>query len=103
MTTPSTATSTWTPPPGRVGNLSVIQQHTLDKFKKELEADGHFVPERHDDPTLLRFLRARKFDLPLAKSMLLASEEWRKSFGVDELSKYVALPSLIRNLSLIGP
>jgi hypothetical protein len=26
--------STWKPLPGRVGNLTVIQQHTLTKFKK---------------------------------------------------------------------
>ncbi|KAJ7075160.1 CRAL-TRIO domain-containing protein [Mycena belliarum] len=31
------------------------------------------------------FLRARKFDVPKTKDMLLASEKWRKEFGVDEL------------------
>lgn len=65
--------------------LQIIQQHALDKFRKELKAEGHFVSERHDDPTLLRFLRARKFDLPKAKFMLVEQEKWRKEFGVDEL------------------
>jgi len=40
-----------------------------------------------DDATLLRFLRARKFDVQKAKAMLLSTEEWRKEFGVDEIMK----------------
>ncbi|KII96177.1 hypothetical protein PLICRDRAFT_49072 [Plicaturopsis crispa FD-325 SS-3] len=75
------------PLPGRLGNLSVPQQHALETLKKELQDEGHFVPERHDDATLLRFLRARKFDVPKAKAMLLAAEQWRKDFGVDEIVK----------------
>ncbi|KAJ7835460.1 Sec14-like protein, partial [Mycena olivaceomarginata] len=31
------------------------------------------------------FLRARKFDVPKAKEMILACGKWRKEFGVDEL------------------
>lgn len=42
------------PLPGRLGNLTIVQQHTLDKFRKELQDGGHFVPERMDDATLLR-------------------------------------------------
>jgi hypothetical protein len=49
---------------------------------------GYFVPERHDDATLLRFLRARKFDLVKAKQMIISAEQWRKDFGVDDLVKY---------------
>jgi len=75
------------PPPGRVGNLTVIQQHVLEKLKKELIAEGKFDESRMDDAMLLRFLRARKFDLPQAKAMLLAAEEWRKTFGVDDIVK----------------
>lgn len=37
-----------------------------------------------------RFLRARKFDLGAAKTMLLNAEKWRKEFGVDELVKCVS-------------
>jgi hypothetical protein len=36
-----------------------------------------------------RFLRARKFDLPKAKAMLLSQEQWRQDFGVDEIVKCV--------------
>lgn len=38
---------------------------------------------------LVRFLRARKFDLAKAKAMLLSAEQWRKEFGVDDITKYV--------------
>jgi len=40
-----------------------------------------------DDASLLRFLRARKFDVPAAKAMLLSCEKWRKEFGVDDIVK----------------
>ncbi|THG94765.1 hypothetical protein EW026_g6765 [Hermanssonia centrifuga] len=75
------------PLPGRLGNLSVPQQHALDKFRKELQDEEIFVPERMNDGMLLRFLRARKFDVPKAKEMLKSAEQWRKDFGVDEIVK----------------
>jgi hypothetical protein len=43
------------PLPGRLGNLTIIQLHTLEKFKKELKEEGHFVEERMDDAMLLRW------------------------------------------------
>jgi hypothetical protein len=36
-----------------------------------------------------RFLRARKFDVPKAKAMLLSAEQWRKDEKVDELARCV--------------
>ena len=36
-----------------------------------------------------RFLRARKFDILQAKAMLISMEQWRKDFGVDDITKYV--------------
>jgi hypothetical protein len=40
-----------------------------------------------DDAYLLRFLRARKFDVVRTKIMLLSSEQWRKEFGVEDIVK----------------
>lgn len=42
------------PLPGRLGNLTITQLHTLEKLKKELQDEGHFVAERMDDAMLLR-------------------------------------------------
>ena len=74
---------------GRLGNLTADQQAILDQLRKELNDEGWFVADRHDDASLLRFLRARKFDLVKAKEMLNAAEKWRKSFNVDDIAKSV--------------
>ncbi|EPS95002.1 hypothetical protein FOMPIDRAFT_1062919 [Fomitopsis schrenkii] len=89
---PGVTDPNYQPAPGRLGNLTVPQQHALQKLKKELEADGHFLPERHDDALLLRFLRARRFDVEKAKAMLISCEQWRKDFGVDDLVKNFDFP-----------
>ena len=44
------------PEPGRLGNLTVVQLHTLDKLRKELQEEGHFVEERMTDAMLLRWV-----------------------------------------------
>ena len=93
----STAT-TWTPQPGRVGNLTPEQQKALDDFRELLKSEGLFVVERGDDATLLRFLRARKFDIKLAKDMFAACEKWRKEFGANDLIKCVSLTYLLDNI-----
>ncbi|KAJ7052499.1 CRAL-TRIO domain-containing protein [Mycena amicta] len=87
-------TTQWTPPPGRLGNLTKSQEAALATVRSELHATGAFVEARHDDATLLRFLRARKFDVAKAKAMLVAAEKWRKDFGVDELVSNFTFPEL---------
>ncbi|KAF8728334.1 hypothetical protein AX14_006776 [Amanita brunnescens Koide BX004] len=82
---PGVTDPNYKPLPGRLGNLTIVQNHALEKLKKEVTEAGKFVPERMDDATLLRFLRARKFDVPKAKEMLFNCEQWRHDFGVDDL------------------
>ncbi|EIN04372.1 hypothetical protein PUNSTDRAFT_128408 [Punctularia strigosozonata HHB-11173 SS5] len=84
---PDVTDPNYKPLSGRIGNLTEAQYEALVQFKKELQDEGVFVPERMDDATLLRFLRARQFDVPNAKAMLVNAEKWRREFGVDELVK----------------
>ncbi|KAG0227026.1 cytosolic factor, phosphatidylinositol/phosphatidylcholine transfer protein [Actinomortierella wolfii] len=71
--------------PGRVGNLTEDQQKALDEFKTLIQGEGIFVAERHDDHLLLRFLRARKFNIQATHKMFTDCENWRKQFQVDDL------------------
>ncbi|KAM0792775.1 hypothetical protein ACM66B_002546 [Microbotryomycetes sp. NB124-2] len=73
------------PQSGHPGHLTPEQEQTLQKFKEELAQEGYYDAAKHDDPMLLRFLRARKFDLHKAKIMWIDTQKWRKEFKVDEL------------------
>ncbi|KAH6593244.1 hypothetical protein BASA50_007451 [Batrachochytrium salamandrivorans] len=70
---------------GRLGHLTEEEEATLFLFKHELEQEGFFSAEKHDDHTLLRFLRARKFQVPAAKKMWIDCENWRKEYGVHTI------------------
>jgi len=72
-------------PPGKgyPGNLTAEQEQKLAAFRGLLESKGY--KDRLDDATLLRFLRARKFDLELTMKMYVDNENWRKEFGTDQL------------------
>lgn len=68
---------------GYTSNLTEQQQRILRQLYQELTEAGY--TERLDNATLLRFLRARKFDLKKAKAMFEACEAWRKLFGADTI------------------
>ena len=51
---PGVTNPNYKPLPGRLGNLTVPQQHALESLRKQLQEEGKFVPERMDDATLLR-------------------------------------------------
>ncbi|WWD17552.1 hypothetical protein CI109_101993 [Kwoniella shandongensis] len=82
---------------GHPGHLTDSQQSILVQFREELTAEG-LIPadkdalvsrlgyDRFDESTLLRFLRARKFDVPKAKLMWANNEKWRKEFGADDIA-----------------
>jgi len=50
------------PLPGRLGNLTVPQQHALQTLKTQLQEEGHFVEERMDDAMLLRYVSGDSID-----------------------------------------
>ncbi|KAM3422265.1 hypothetical protein BST61_g2626 [Cercospora zeina] len=71
--------------PGHPGHTTKEQDAQVEQLRMLLESEGY--SERLDTLTLLRFLRARKFDVQLTKEMFIKSEKWRQTFGggVDNL------------------
>ncbi|RBR05022.1 uncharacterized protein FIESC28_11424 [Fusarium coffeatum] len=67
---------------GHPGYLTEDQIAKLHQFRMMLESEG--CTERLDTLTLLRFLRARKFDVEASKAMFLDTEKWRKETKLDE-------------------
>ncbi|KAK4250024.1 CRAL-TRIO domain-containing protein [Corynascus novoguineensis] len=68
---------------GHPGYLTAEQQAQVHQLRLLLESEGY--KERLDTLTLLRFLRARKFDVELAKKMFIDCEKWRQDTNLDEL------------------
>ncbi|KAL1918169.1 uncharacterized protein VTP21DRAFT_3435 [Calcarisporiella thermophila] len=76
---------------GRVGNLTPQQEAALHRFREDLEQEG-LISSAHDDFTLLRFLRARRFNHAAAKAMFTATEQWRRDMDVDSLVQNFVFP-----------
>ena len=56
--------------------------------------DYYFQPS---DPILLRFLRARDFNVEKAREMLSQSLIWRKKHGVDKILSEYELPPVVKD------
>jgi hypothetical protein len=66
-----------------LGKLEPMQESRLVQLKQcmsELQKD-----KAPSDPVVLRFLRARDFNVDKAREMLSASLIWRKKHGVDKI------------------
>ncbi|TRX92575.1 hypothetical protein FHL15_006502 [Xylaria flabelliformis] len=70
---------------GHPGHLTAGQQAQVHQLRLMLEAEG--FKSRLDTLTLLRFLRARKWDADAAKKMFVESEEWRNNLTVWDPEK----------------
>jgi hypothetical protein len=68
---------------GFAGFLTPDQQSKVKELREQLEAAG--CTKRLDTLTLLRFLRARKWDVAQSKEMFLNTEKWRKETNLDEI------------------
>ncbi|MCJ1325546.1 cytosolic factor, phosphatidylinositol/phosphatidylcholine transfer protein [Thelotrema lepadinum] len=64
---------------GHPGHTTPEENAKVFQLRTELERAG--CKERLDTHTMLRFLRARKFDVQASKKMFLDCEKWRKEFG----------------------
>jgi len=68
--------------------LSVEQNEILNEFIKKLEDDGLTPKERKfcDEACLLRYLRARDWDISKANKMLRDTLQWREDFKPELIS-----------------
>lgn len=67
---------------GYVGDLSAQQEEILNKFRENLQ---DVMKPDYDDHYLLRWLRARDFDLKKAEAMLRDALAWRQQIGADTI------------------
>ncbi|KAI0088474.1 CRAL/TRIO domain-containing protein [Irpex rosettiformis] len=81
---------------GHLGHLTEAQQEAFTVFRERLTKVQLYRPgtdddiPSHDEPTLLRFLRARRFDSAKAHKQFADAEAWRAKHNVDEL--YATFP-----------
>ncbi|KAF2623475.1 CRAL/TRIO domain-containing protein [Macroventuria anomochaeta] len=78
-------------PAGHLAHLSQNQQAQLEAFEKLAQEQGYYTPATetteasHDDETMLRFLRARRFVPQDAFKQFKDTEDWRKDQNIVDL------------------
>lgn len=78
-----------------LGKLEPMQESRLVQLKQcmaELQKD-----KAPTDPVVLRFLRARDFNVEKAREMLSSSLVWRKKHGVDKILSEYQVPAAVHD------
>ncbi|KAM0274268.1 hypothetical protein ACHAQH_008027 [Verticillium albo-atrum] len=81
-------------PGGHLGHLTEHQEAQLVAFKKLIEERGLYKPgppASHDDPLLIRYLRARRWHPADALTQFADTESWRAANDIDLLYKTIDL------------
>ncbi|CAN7985274.1 unnamed protein product [Ixodes hexagonus] len=78
---------------GYVGDLSEQQQYALDELKSRLR---DISSEEFTDSLLLRWLRARDFDVNKSEKLLRDNFIWRKQNKVDSMIETYENPEVLR-------
>ncbi|KAK2000446.1 CRAL/TRIO domain-containing protein [Colletotrichum falcatum] len=81
-------------PHGHLGHLTEHEEAQLAAFKTLLEGKALYKPgppASHDDPTLLRYLRARRWVPEDALAQFKDTEEWRAANDIDVLYRTIDL------------
>ncbi|XP_062137538.1 SEC14-like protein 2 [Drosophila sulfurigaster albostrigata] len=76
---------------GPLPEISEEQRKTLEQFRQLMSAE---LNDTHDDYYLLRWLRARKWNLDAAEKMLRACLKTRAMWNVDNIEKWEAPQAL---------
>lgn len=78
---------------GYLGDLSERQEAALEKFR---QAVRDVRKPSHTDAFLLRWLRARDFDVAKAERLYRNDLQWRKDNGVDDLLQTYKIPDSVK-------
>lgn len=87
---------------GHLHHLTDEQQGKLEEFKKLCAEKGYYKAAgedggngkaSHDDATVLRFLRARKFDVNAAWGQFKDTEDWRRDNAIEKLYENIDIDS----------
>lgn len=73
-------------------NLTEEQHSAYEKFRAHLEEHLLLHPGHDDKYTLLRFLKARQYDVHKATAMYTAMTKWRVAHKVDNLQASFEFP-----------
>ncbi|KFY09705.1 hypothetical protein V491_08031 [Pseudogymnoascus sp. VKM F-3775] len=84
-------------PQGHLAHLSDVEANALDEFRKLCTEKNLYSGTKkydfgsHDDATLLRFLRARRFNVQDAFQQFKDTEEWRAANQLETLYETIDL------------